>query len=134
MIKQNLKNFLKILLLNKNLSSKDSCEHDKKCLNDIDRKFISSSGPAPDKMYGTPKMNTLTVSNSFSKLQPIVCPVGAYNYKSDKYLGNLLSPHLPEHYYTKVTFKFVEFKWVSLVDRFVVSFDVTNLFYKHSIK
>lgn len=123
-----------MLLLSKNLNSKDSYENFKKCLNDIDRKFISPSGLAPDKIYGTPNMNTLTVSDSFSKLQPIVCSVGAYNYKSDKYLCNLLSPHLPEHYYTKVTFKFVEFKRVSLVDRFVVSFHVTSPFYKHPIK
>ena len=42
---------------------------------------------------------------------------------------NLLSLHLPEQYCTKDTFKFVEeLKRVSLVDKFLASFDVTSLF------
>ena len=60
---------------------------------------------------------------------PIVSSLGTYNYNLPKYLCNLLSPHLPEQYCTKDFFTFVEeLKWVSLVDKFLVSFDVTCLF------
>ena len=55
--------------------------------------------------------------------------VGTYNYNLAKNLCNLLSPHLPEQYCTKDTFTFIkELKRVSLVDKFLVSFDVTSLF------
>ena len=74
-------------------------------------------------------MHKLTDSDSFPKLQSTVSSVGTYNYNLAKYLCNLLSPHLPEQYCTKDTFTFVEeLKRVSLVDKFLVSFDVTSLF------
>ena len=118
MIKQNLKNFSKALLLN-----------DKKCLNDVDCKCIYPPGSAHSKIYGTTKIHKLTVSDSFPKLRPNVSSVGTYNYNIAKYLCNFLSPHLPEQYCTKETFTFVEeLKRVSLVDKFLVSFDVTSLF------
>ena len=104
-------------------------KNEKKCLNDVDYKFIYPSGSAPAKIYGTPKMHKLTDSDSFPKLQPIVSSVGTYNYNLAKYLCYLLSPHLPEQYCTKDTFTFVEeLKRVSLIDKFLVSFDVTSLF------
>ena len=68
-------------------------------------------------------------SDSFPKPQLIVSFVGAYKYNLIKYFFNLLSPLLPEQYFTKDTFTFVEeLKWVTLVDKFYVSFDVTSLF------
>ena len=74
-------------------------------------------------------MHKLTDSDSFPKLRPIVSSVGTYNYNLAEYLCNLLSPHLPEQYCIKDTFTFVEeLKRVSLVDKFLVSFDVTSLF------
>ena len=74
-------------------------------------------------------MHKLSDPESFSKLRPIVSSVGTYNYNLARYLCNLLSPHLPEQYCTKDTFTFVdEIKRVSLVDKFLVSFDVTSLF------
>ena len=86
------------------------------------------------KSMALPKIHKLTDSDSFSKLRPIVPFVGTFNYNLAKYLCNLLSPHLPEQYCTKDTFTFVEqLKRVSLVDKFLVSFDVTSL-YKYSIK
>ena len=105
-------------------------KNEKKCLNDVDNyKFIYPSGSAPAKIYGTPKMYKLTDSDSFPKLRPTVSSVGTYNYNLAKYLCNLLSPHLSEQYCTKDTFTFVEqLKGVSLVDKFLVSFDVTSLF------
>ena len=104
-------------------------KNEKKYLNGVDYKFIYPSGSAPAKIYGTPKMHKLTDSDSFAKLRSIVSSVGTYNYNLAKYLCNLLSPHLPEQYCTKDTFTFVEkLKRVSLVDKFLVSFDVTSLF------
>ena len=104
-------------------------KNEKKCLNDVDYKSIYPYGSAPAKIYGTPKMHKLTDSDSFPKLRPIVSFVGTYNYNLAKYLCNLLSPHLPEQYCTKETFTFVEeLKQVSLVEQFLVSFDVTGLF------
>ena len=95
----------------------------------MDYKFIYPTGSGPAKIYGTPKMHKLTDSDSFPKLQSTVSSVGTYNYNLAKYLCNLLSPHLPEQYCTKDTFTFVEeLKRVSLVDKFLVSFDVTSLF------
>ena len=74
-------------------------------------------------------MHKLTDSDSFLELRPIFSSVGTYNYNLAKYLCNLLSPHLPEQYCAKDTFTFVEeLKRVSLVDKFLVSFDVTSLF------
>ena len=104
-------------------------KNEKKCLNDVDYKFIYPSGSAPAKIYGTPKMHKLTDSDTFPKLRPIVSSVGTYNYNLAKYLCNLFSPHLPEQYCTKDTFTFVEeLKRVSLVDKILVSFDVASLF------
>ena len=45
-------------------------KNEKKCLNDVDHKFIDPSGSAPAKIYGTPKMHNLTDSDSFPKLRP----------------------------------------------------------------
>ena len=81
------------------------------------------------KSMALPKIHKLTDSDSFPKLRPIVSFLGTFNYNLAKYLCNLLSPHLPEQYCTKDTFTFVEqLKRVSLVDKFLVSFDVTSLF------
>ena len=92
-------------------------KNDKKCLNDVDYKFIYPSGSPPDKIYGPTKMHTSTDFNS------IVSFVGPCNYKLAKYLCNLLSPHLPEQLCTNDTFTFVEeLKQTSLVDKILVFF------------
>ena len=81
-------------------------------------------------------MHKLNNSDSFPKRRPIVSFVRTYNYNLTKYLCNLLSPNLPEQYCTKDTFTFVEeLKWVSLVDKFLVSFAVfTNIPLSETIK
>ena len=74
-------------------------------------------------------MHKLTESDSFPQLRPIVSSVGTYNDNLAKYLCNLLSPHLPEQYCTTDTFIFAEKpKQISLIDKFLVSFDMTSLF------
>ena len=71
-------------------------KNEKKCLNNVDYKFIYQSGSAPAKIYGTPKVHKLTDFDSFPKPPKIVSSVGTYNYNLAKYLCYLLSPHLPE--------------------------------------
>ena len=92
------KEFPKMLLLDEKLSSRflRTPKNEKRCLNNLDYKFIYASGPVPAKIYGTSKMHKLTDSDSFPKLRPIVSSVGTYNYNLAKYLCNLLSLHLPE--------------------------------------
>ena len=52
----------------------------KKCVNDINYKFIYPSGSAPAKIYGFPKIHKLINSDSFPyKLQPIISFLGTYN-------------------------------------------------------
>ena len=103
-------------------------KNENKCLNDVDYEFIYSSGAAPAKIYGTPKMHKLTDYDSFPKLRPIFSSVGTYNNNLAKYLYNLLSPHLSQQYCTKDIFTFAEeLKRVSLVDKILVSFDVASL-------
>ena len=46
----------------------------------MDYKFIYPTGSGPAKIYGTPKMDKLTDSDSFPKLQPTASSVGTYNY------------------------------------------------------
>ena len=100
----------------------------RKCLNDIDYKFIYPSDSAPVKIYVYPKMHKLADSDSFPKFRPIVSSVGTYNCNLAQYLCNLLSPHLPEQYYTKDTFTLIEeLKQVSSVGNFLGFFDMTSL-------
>ena len=55
--------------------------------------------------------------------------IGTYNFNLSKYLCELLSPNLPNEFFTKDTFTFVEeLKEVSINDKFLVSYDVNSLF------
>ena len=72
---QNLKNFPKMLLLNKKQSYKDLYEHlkiRKKFLYDVDYKFIYSSGSAPAIIYDLPKIHKVKDSDYFAKLDSFV--------------------------------------------------------------
>ena len=54
--------------------------------------------------------------------------IGTYNFNLSKYLCELLSPNLPNEFFTKDTFTFVEeLKEVSINDKFLVSYDVNSL-------
>ena len=55
--------------------------------------------------------------------------IGTYNFNLSKYLCELLSPNLPNEFFTKDTFTFVEeLKEVNINDKFLVSCDVNSLF------
>ena len=64
------------------------------------------SGSTPARIYGTPKMNKFSSSDSFLKL-------GTLNYNPDHFLCDLCSPLVPNDYSCK---------------KFLVSYDVTRLF------
>ena len=128
-IKKKLKELPQDVIIKQEAKLLKTLKNQTKYLSDVDYKFIHLSGSAPAKIYGTPKMHKSTDPDSFPKLRPIFCSVGTYDYNSVKYLCNLFSAHLPEQYCSKGTFTFVEeLKWVRLVDKILVSFDVTSLF------
>ena len=109
-------------------------KNERKCLDKVDYKFNYPSGSALPKINAPRKMHKLTDSDSFPELRSIVFPIGAYNYNLAKYLCNLQSPHLFDQCCTKDTFKFIEkHKRVSLVDKFLVFFDVTILFINNAL-
>ena len=68
-------------------------------------------------------------SDSFPTLRPIVPCVGTFNYNLARFLYDLLSPLVPNHYSRKDTFSFVsQIKNANLSKKFLVSYDVTSLF------
>ena len=55
--------------------------------------------------------------------------IATYNYSLSKYLCELLSPNLPNEFYTKDTFTFMEeLKEASINDKFLVSYDDNSLY------
>ena len=61
--------------------------------------------------------------------RPIVSSSGTFNYDLARFLGDLLSPVVPDDYSCKDTFSFVsQIKNVNLSKKFLVSYDVTSLF------
>ena len=88
-----------------------------------------TSGFAPARIYGTPKMYKFSSGGSFPKLRPIVSSIGTFNYNLARFLCDLLSPLVPNDYSCKDTFSFVsQIKNANLSIKFLVSYDVTSLF------
>ena len=65
------------------------------------------SSSAPAHIYGTPKMQNFSSSDTFPKLRPIVLSIGSFNYDLALFLCDLLSPVVPDDYSCKDTFSFV---------------------------
>ena len=87
------------------------------------------SGSAPARIYGTPKMQKFSSSDSFPKLCPIVLSIGTFNYNLASFLCDLLSPLVPNDYSCKDTFSFVsQITNENLSKTFLISYDVTSLF------
>ena len=87
------------------------------------------SGSAPARIYGTPKMHKYSSSDSFPKLRPIVSSIGTFNYNLARFLGDLLSPLVPNGYSCKDSSSFVsQIKNANLSKKSLVSYDVTSLF------
>ena len=81
------------------------------------------SGSAPARIYGTPKMHKFSSSDTFPKLRPIVSSIGTFNYDIARFLGDLLSPVVPDDYSCKYTFSFIsQIKNANLSGKYLVSY------------
>ena len=97
----------------------------KNFFNLIEYDKLYPSGSPPGCIYGTPKIQNFSPSDSFPKLRPIVSSIATFNYD----LCGLLSPLAPNDYSFKDTFSFVsQIKNANLSKKFLVSYDVTSLF------
>ena len=86
-------------------------------------------GSQPARIYGLPKIHKQRASNTIPAFRPIVSSIRTYNYQLSKFLCSMLSPYIPKEYTTTDTFSFVsELKNVNTNNKFMVSFDVNNLF------
>ena len=97
--------------------------------NEIEYDQLYTSGSAPARIYGTPKMHKFSSSDSFPKLCLIVSSISTFNYNFACFHCGLLSPLVPNIYSCKDTFSFfsqIRNKNISKI--FLVSYDVTNLF------
>ena len=65
------------------------------------------SGSASARIYGTPKIDKFSSSDSFPELSPIVSSIGTFNYNFTCFFCDLLSPLVPNDYSCKDTFSFV---------------------------
>ena len=87
------------------------------------------SGSAPARIFGTPKMQKFSPSDTFPKLPPIVSSIGTFNYDLARSFCDLLSPVEPDDYSCKDTFSFLsQIKNANVSAKFLVSYDVTILF------
>ena len=62
------------------------------------------SGFAPARIYGTPKMDKFSPSDTFPKLRLIVSSIGTFNYDITRFLSELLSSVVPDDYSAKILF------------------------------
>ena len=80
-------------------------------------------------------MHKFSSSDTFPKLRPNVFFIGTFNYNLARFLGDLLSPVVPDDYSCKNTFPFVsQIKNANLTGKFLVSYDVTSLFTNISLQ
>ena len=80
-------------------------------------------------------MHKFSSSDSFPKFRPIVLSIGTFNYNLARFLCDLLLPLVPNNYSCKDTFSFAsQIKNTNLVERLVVSYDVTSLFTNISLR
>ena len=101
----------------------------KNFFNEIEYDELYPSASANTRIYGTPKMQQFSSSDSFPKLCPIVSSIGTFNYNLVHFLCDLLSPLVPNDYSCRYTFSFVsQIKNANLSKKFLVSYDVTSLF------
>ena len=98
-------------------------------MNDTEYEKVYPSGSSPTKIYASSKVHKPFDSNSLPNFRTIVSFIGTYNYNLSKYLGELLSPNLPNEFWTTDPFTFVEeLKEVSINNKFLVSDDVNSVF------
>ena len=75
------------------------------------------------------KIKKEELGHAIPSLRPINSSIRAFNYKLAKYLSELLNPVIPSQHCTTDSFTFVnDIKQIRLNEKFLVSFDVVNLF------
>ena len=95
--------------------------------NEYDKLY--SSGSAPARIYGTPKMRKCSSNDTFPELRPIVSSIGTFNYDLPRFLCDHLSLVVPDDYSCEDTFSLVsQIKNANLSGKFLVSYDVTSVF------
>jgi len=86
---------------------------------------ITPSGSRAGVMYGLPKIHKENIP-----VRPIISAIGTYNYKTAKYLVEILTPLVDHKYILKDTSEFV-YK-ISTIDpkkdKYLISYDVVSLF------
>ena len=93
------------------------------------------SGFTPAIIYGTPKMQKFSLSDSVAKLHPIVSSKITFNYNIARFLCDLLSPLVPNDCSCKDTFSFVsQTKDANLSRNILVSYDVAGIFTNIALK
>ena len=90
----------------------------KNFFNEIGYDKLYPSGSAPAQIYGTPKTHKFSSSDSFPKLHPIVSSIGTFNYNPAHFLCDLLSPLVPNDYFSLVS---------QIQNANLISYDVTSL-------
>ena len=95
----------------------------KNFFNEIEYDKLYPSGSAPARIYGTPKMDKFSSSDSFPKSYPIVSSIGAFNFNlATRFLRDLLSPLVLNDYSCKDAFSFVsQIKNANLSRKLLVS-------------
>ena len=93
------------------------------------------SGSKPARIYGNTKTHKLKSKTDKLTFRPIVSSIGTYNYKLTKLLGELLNPIIPSQHCVTDYFSFCkEMQKVSAFNKFVISYNVRNLFTNISLK
>ena len=107
----------------------------KNIFSEIEYDTLCPSGSAPTRIYGTPKIHKFSSSDWFPKLDPVISSTVTFNYNLVLFLCDLLSPLAPSDYSCDDTFSFVsQIKNGNLSRKFLVSYDVTNLFNNISLQ
>ena len=84
--------------------------------NEIEYDKLYPYGSAPDRIYGTPKMEKFSSSDSFPKLPQVVLSIRTFDYNLARFLCDLLF------------LLFLKLRMQIFPKKFLVSYDVTSLF------
>ena len=88
----------------------------KKIFNEIEYDKLYPYGSAPDHIYGTPKVQKFSSSDSFPKLPQVVLSIRTFNYNLARFLCDLLF------------LLFLKLRMQIFPKKFLGSHDVTSIF------
>ena len=103
-------------------------------LDDATYERLYSPGSQPSRLYGTSKVHKIKSNSEVPSFRPIVSSIGSFNYNLSTFLCDMLTPFILIDYCTQDSFSFVkEVQEVSVLDYFMVSYDVCSLFTNETI-